>query len=535
MNRRDLRSCAATSVVAAASLAVIATSAIATISEAPRSASHEAVRTAALPSSPPSIVTTLLGLQKLGVTSVRVRVPDPAADPRTVQQPALVIADGVTPTAARSAAATTSTASTARSATTTRAATTTRTATTTTTSTTTYMQQLSAYMQQLAAALAQPRIVPSGAKKLFTGDYNTGNFTQWAMLQAKGINAPAPANYCTYSACVRNGGLGHETAARFEVRDGDIPPFGGGERAEVTPGAWYAPSAGAFVKEGDERWYSFSMKFDEGFQNPRHGPDSWFMVSQWFPQQGGAPALTLQVTQDNYLELGGAGAAVPYRRKISPVKPGQWVDYVVHVKFSEDPNVGYAEVYENGKLVVEKHYRPTLVAGGGGAYYKQGVYRDVESTGTQVVWHDGLVIYEGVAPPTTLALSQSTAPVARTQTLVADAAVADTGIVAADTAVAQADEIDGQVPADRGTTASTETQETTSALDARSAAREERREAREERREAREERREARAAEREARAAERAARQEERAARIAERAARAADQTTDAESAEPSP
>jgi hypothetical protein len=250
--------------------------------------------------------------------------------------------------------------------------------------------------------------------------------------------------------------------------------------------------------------------------------------------------LTLQVTQDNYLELGGAGAAVPYRRKISPVKPGQWVDYVVHVKFSEDPNVGYAEVYENGKLVVEKHYRPTLVAGGGGAYYKQGVYRDVESTGTQVVWHDGLVIYEGVAPPTTLALTQSPSPVARTQTLVADAAVADAavadnGIVTADTAVAQADEIDGQVPADRGTTASTDSQETTSALDARSAAREERREAREERREAREERREARAAEREARAAERAARQEERAARIAERAARAADQTADAESAEPAP
>jgi hypothetical protein len=341
---------------------------------------------------------------------------------------------------------------------------------------------------------------------------------------------------------VRNGGLGHETAARFEVRDGDIPPFGGGERAEVTPGAWYAPSAGAFVKEGDERWYSFSMKFDEGFQNPRHGPDSWFMVSQWFPQQGGAPALTLQVTQDNYLELGGAGAAVPYRRKISPVKPGQWVDYVVHVKFSEDPNVGYAEVYENGKLVVEKHYRPTLVAGGGGAYYKQGVYRDVASTGTQVVWHDGLVIYEGVAPPTTLALSQSPSPVARTQTLAADAAVADTGIVAADsgivaadTAVAQADEIDGQIPAERGTAGSTQAQETTSALDARSAAREERREAREERREARAAEREARAAERAARQEERAARQEERAARIAERAARAADQTTDAESAEPSP
>ncbi|MGA5466560.1 polysaccharide lyase [Mycobacterium sp. NPDC050041] len=504
-----------TSAIAAASITVIAatTAVVVPKPDAARSTTHEAVRSAAQPSSPPSIVTTLLGLQQLGVTSVRVRVPDPAADARTAQ-PALVIADGITPTVTTRTAATTSATST-----TTRAAATTSSTATTQSATATYLQQLSAYMQKLAAALTQPPIVPPTAKRLFTGDYNTGNFTQWAMLQAKGINAPAPANYCTYSACVRNGGLGHETAARFEVRDGDVPPFGGGERAEVTPGAWYAPSAGAFVKEGDERWYSFSMKFDEGFQNPRHGPDSWFMVSQWFPQQGGAPALTLQVTQDNYLELGGAGAAVPYRRKISPVKPGEWVDYVVHVKFSEDPNVGYAEVYENGKLVVEKHYRPTLVAGGGGAYYKQGVYRDAESAGTQVVWHDGLVIYEGVTPPPTVALSQPVTSVARTQSFTADSVVSGgdanlrSGPISDELGTDDSTEsldatttsVDATTSVDStpsiGATSSASTSVSSTSLDAKNA----RREAREEGREAREERREARAAEREQRAAEREA------------------------------
>src|SRR5207342_2954598 len=52
------------------------------------------------------------------------------------------------------------------------------------------------------------------------------------------------------------------TAGRFEVRDGDTP-VDSGERSEVR-------SEDRFdVVDGDERWYSFSLKFDDGFSNPR--------------------------------------------------------------------------------------------------------------------------------------------------------------------------------------------------------------------------------------------------------------------------
>ena len=249
-----------------------------------------------------------------------------------------------------------------------------------------------------------PNPVPPGLRQVFAGNYDTGNLGQWAMLQAKGINAPPPPNYCTYSACVKDGGLGHPTATRFELRDGDVPPFGGGERVEVSVASWHA-SRGGMVAEGDERWYQFSMKFESDFQNPRHGPESWLMVMQWIPTSAEPPRLTIQVTQDNFLELGGAFETVPYRRKIAPIRPGEWVDYVVHVKFSKDPNVGWVEAYENGELVVERHNRATLSPSGVGSLLKEGIYRDAESSGTQVVWHDGMIVSEGATPPPALLMS----------------------------------------------------------------------------------------------------------------------------------
>ena len=416
MRTPHLISCVITAVIAVAPITAMS---VTTTDIRPqpltRTVTSDIVQTAAIKAWQPNIFETLDQIQKLGVSGVDVLIP--ASGGGTTKPAAVVIAGGVSPTAA----ATTGTAAGQQPM-----------AAQTQTSNNATSDQLSAYMQQLAASMAilfpppAPSVVPPGAKKIFSGDYSTGNLTQWAMVQAKGINGPTTPGYCTYSACVRYGGLGHETAARFEVRDGDVPPFGGGERAEVLPGAWNA-SRTAMVKEGDERWYTMSVKFDETWQNPRHGPDSWFMVTQWFPQNGTTvgPALTLQVTQDNYLELGGAGAAIPYRRKIAPIRPGQWEDYVVHVKFSEDPNVGFVEVYQNGKLVVERHNRPTLSPGGGGAYIKQGVYRDAESTGTQVVWHDGLTIYEGVTPPASVLAAARTAD-AEPRTQLAAAEVANT-------------------------------------------------------------------------------------------------------------
>lgn len=231
--------------------------------------------------------------------------------------------------------------------------------------------------------------VPVGTRVVFVGDYDTGDLRQWWTLQAWDWNE-FPGSYCTYSACVADAGAGHPTAARFEVRDGDVPPFGGGERAEVRTGD--GATSGGYVSEGDERWYELSVRFDESFVNPRRNSRGWFMVMQWFPAAGGgtAPALTLQVSRTGDLELGGANEAAPFRRAVGPVRPGVWVDYVLHVRFSVDPALGFVEAWEDGVLAVPRHNRPTLASDT--SYVKQGIYRDAAASGTHVVWHDALRI-----------------------------------------------------------------------------------------------------------------------------------------------
>ena len=227
---------------------------------------------------------------------------------------------------------------------------------------------------------------------VFRGDYDTGDLTQWAQVHTVD-KVGDTTGYCTYSICVQNGGPGHETAARFEVREGDTNPSVGGERAEVRAGSWHDNSKSAYFRDGDEVSFEFSIKFDESWVNPRHGPNSWFILYQWFSDGGlisGAP-LTLMVTHDDKLQVGSTQEMVSYRKTIGPINPGQWETYRMNVRFSQS-DAGYVEVWRNGELVVPKHFRPTLEPGRPVVFLKQGIYRDAGSTGTQIVWHDDLVV-----------------------------------------------------------------------------------------------------------------------------------------------
>lgn len=222
--------------------------------------------------------------------------------------------------------------------------------------------------------------VPVGSTVVYVGDYETGNFTQWSNCQNVYLNGPCSnIDPARYSATIVSGGEQRQGqyAARYEVRNGDIPNFGGGERSESR-----APSA-ANVVEGDERWYEFSLKFDQNFPNPTGG---WFIVMQWHAGSG-SPPLALEVSKSGVLELRNNRTGTQVH-PIGPIKRGQWTDYVIHAKFSNSSSTGYVEAWENGVKKVQRTSHTTMASSSN--YLKMGIYRDQNDSQTHVVYQDGL-------------------------------------------------------------------------------------------------------------------------------------------------
>lgn len=202
---------------------------------------------------------------------------------------------------------------------------------------------------------------------LFVGDYETGGFGQWDVCQTATINAPCSdfgrgdRTMRIVTTDVRQG----RYAADFDVRPGDVPEFGGSERAEVRSDA-----AGAVVYEGAERWYQWSMKFPADFKNPT---GMWFIVMQWHAGLG-SPPLAINVGAKGTVDIGGDGVDADQVRTIGPVLRGEWVDYTMHVKFSRSADSGFVEAWENGKQTVARTARATMR--GDSLELKQGIYRD---------------------------------------------------------------------------------------------------------------------------------------------------------------
>jgi Polysaccharide lyase len=224
---------------------------------------------------------------------------------------------------------------------------------------------------------------PQGKTTIFSTSY-ADYFWQWTSCQWKTRND----NCQSYT----NGEYSAETVAidgrphvaRFEVRDGDIPEFGGGERAEI------GELNAANVVEGDERWYGMDIKFPSDFTTPQ----SWFVLWQYHPQvDGSSPSVALEVSSSNgHLLLTNSNEA-PYFQEVDlgALTLGKWVRYVVHVKWSTSNATGYVQVYKDGTQILAQTPWYTLY-GAGYHYMKLGIYRSAANTTTAVIYHDNLLI-----------------------------------------------------------------------------------------------------------------------------------------------
>ena len=223
----------------------------------------------------------------------------------------------------------------------------------------------------------------------WSGNFDTGDTSQWDLETAK-----------KYSLTVSDGGAGHPTAGRFEVRDGDTP-VDSGERSEADAPDW------TNVSDGDERWYDFSMMFDKSFPVPTSfcDPMQWHPANSDGSAADGSPQLNLQCGSDDMLSLEvGKDTLLP----IGSLDRGVWHHYLLHVKFSKDPNVAFQEMYRDGQVVIPKTSGIEANMETPKLYLKIGIYRDSDNDGPMIVWHDDMTIYTSApASPATPATPAS--------------------------------------------------------------------------------------------------------------------------------
>ncbi|HVL84503.1 MAG TPA: polysaccharide lyase [Pseudonocardia sp.] len=163
----------------------------------------------------------------------------------------------------------------------------------------------------------------------------------------------------------------------------------GDSRSEVQPDI-------DFIKEGEELYFGLSVMLGENYPVDQE----WQTLTQWKNEGEGSPPVELSAQEGSWNLAGGAGHpddVEPFIRELAPLETGTWVDWVVRIVFSTDPEVGEVEVWMDGERVLgpfkpesgtmyptyEDDEQPA-------SYLKAGYYRaaDIGEPGT--VYYDAL-------------------------------------------------------------------------------------------------------------------------------------------------
>jgi Polysaccharide lyase len=225
----------------------------------------------------------------------------------------------------------------------------------------------------------------STAPALWSGNFQTGNFSQWAMVQEAWSGGAtivtSPARH------------GYPDTAKFTVRPGDHWDSSLTERAEVA-----ASTSQTDASEGRDQFYAWSALFPTGTAIDEGG---WLLFTDWHQTANTCPpplAFYLTDAIVPHIEVATRGGVLnqsdctwQYSNMfdLGTLPTGSWTDFMVHVKWSSNPAVGMLAVRINGHDVL----RPVAVSNlftGQAAYLKQGLYRS-NMTRTSTVYMTGTV------------------------------------------------------------------------------------------------------------------------------------------------
>ena len=222
-------------------------------------------------------------------------------------------------------------------------------------------------------------VVGRPAEPLWTGDFSTGDFSQWQ--GPYGAEASLGGDRLRI---VRPPGGGY--AARFEVRTGDRPVDQGGDRNELVNQDREVNG----VAEGDgPRWYAWETYVPEDYPSD----PGYQTITQWHQSQRPAPSplKVMLVGGDKTFAL--RGRETPEEPDVTlasvPLERGRWHRWVVGVDWSPDPAEGWVEAYFDGRQVLSRTQRATQYRTADGTAifnaFKQGLYRDKAITVTQAL------------------------------------------------------------------------------------------------------------------------------------------------------
>ncbi len=225
-------------------------------------------------------------------------------------------------------------------------------------------------LRRLAAAAALCLIAyQARASVLWRGDFESNDLLQWSSVDG------LTSRLTVVSSPVRQG----SRALRVELRSGDFAS--NGNRNELVR---QVPET-----EGMDRYYAWSTLFDASYPIE----NKWQVFTQWHHSGCcGSPPLEFDVNgQTLSLDRNPPSNSGTVELWSTLLVRGVWHDFVMHVIWSSNPDLGFIELWYDGQKVIEGKAVQTLFPGQVN-YLKQGLYRDSSISAVGVVYHDGMTM-----------------------------------------------------------------------------------------------------------------------------------------------
>ena len=195
---------------------------------------------------------------------------------------------------------------------------------------------------------------------------------------------------------------GHGLAARFEVKFGDVYAGYSDSRSLITP------SFSMWEDEGNERWYRWQAMWPDGWVGDY---PKWDQLSTPTARSHGGWIVHWHHDANGAVETGSAplyiGAnnanifmclvdqttsACRETLTLATLLREHWHDFVMHAKWSSDPNVGFLEMWIDGVNVLPMH-RTSNKYSGMRNYLVVGLYRNGHIGDPNLLFPDGTHVY----------------------------------------------------------------------------------------------------------------------------------------------